>query len=150
MYVEINAYILTYIFSAIGLLFTGYCVFKISEVKIREIHENEFEDEEPEAENEKGERKKPREFTAEQMRKLNFTATKIAEGANVFLFKEYLIMLIFIVGFGIAIVFLGEYKLGYFYTTVAFIVGSQTSLFAGFVGMKVATATNSKTAYKAW
>lgn len=146
MNVEVNAYILIYIFSGIGLLYAWYCLFKISEIKVKEIKEDENNEEL----DENGNKRKVITFNSEQLRKLNYTAAKIEEGANVFLLSEYIIMLVFIFIFSIAIIFLGEYKLGFFYTTVAFIVGSQTSLLAGYVGMKVATNTNSKTAFKAW
>jgi hypothetical protein len=146
MNVELNAYILIYIFSVIGLLYAWYCLWKISDIKVKEIKEDEINEEV----DEHGNKKKIVSFNSEQLRKLNYTAAKIEEGANVFLLSEYIIMLVFIFIFSIAIVFLGEHKLGYFYTTIAFILGSQTSLLAGYVGMKVATNTNSKTAYKAW
>jgi len=134
MYVELNAYILIYIFSVLGLFFAGYCVYKLSEINV-EVTENDEEEQEVK-------------FDEEQIRKIKYTSSRIAEGANIFLIQEYLIMLIFIAFMSILIIFLGEYKIGYFYTTVAFIIGSQTSLLAGFVGMKIATATNSKTAFK--
>ena len=138
MSVELNALILSYVFSGLGLMFAGYCLYKISEVKLRVLDPEQDESD-----------SKTLPFTNEQLRYMKYTSNKIADGANIFLLQEYLILLIFIVVFSIAIIFLGEYKLGYFYTTIAFIIGSQTSLLAGFVGMRVATGTNSKTAFQA-
>lgn len=132
---ELIAYLLNYIFSAIGIIYAGYCFFKIYQIKIEEMsveHGDKFN------------------FSKDQKDLLIKTAEKIAEGSNIFLFQEYLILLIFIAVFFVLIVFLGEHKLGYFYTSIAFVLGTQTSLCAGFVGMKVATYTNSRTAYRAF
>jgi inorganic pyrophosphatase len=79
---------------------------------------------------------------------------KIARGANSFLFKEYQIMTIFIIIFG-AIVLLVVDLFGqpvfHFrcYATVAFVVGSFTSILCGYIGMKIAVVSNYRTTYKA-
>lgn len=62
-------------------------------------------------------------------------------------------MLIFIVFFGIIILivvdFWGEERfIGRGYATVAYVLGSITSMICGFVGMSIATATNYRTTYK--
>lgn len=135
--IEIVSWVLSFLFSVIGIIYAGYCFYKIYQVEIVEIYpQNENDDK--------------HEFTKKQKDKLLMTAEKIAEGSNIFLFQEYLILLIFIGVFFIIIVFLGEHKLGYFYTSIAFVLGTQTSLCAGFIGMKVATYTNSRTAYRAF
>lgn len=51
--------------------------------------------------------------------------------------------------FAIIIALLVEEELGQFYTVGAFILGSITSVVSGFIGMKVATYSNSRTAYSA-
>jgi len=77
----------------------------------------------------------------------------IAEGANAFLYQEYRIVSIFIFFFGLLLFFLlggtthdwGRSAL----TTVAFIAGSVTSIVCGFIGMRIAVFTNSRTAISA-
>lgn len=63
-------------------------------------------------------------------------------------------MAIFIVIFGIIVFFIVDY-LGSetpgvrFYGTIAFLVGSITSILCGFIGMKIAVAANYRTTFKA-
>lgn len=63
-------------------------------------------------------------------------------------------MSIFIVIFGVIVFFIVDY-LGAeipevrFYATVAFFVGSVTSILCGYIGMKIAVSANYRTTYKA-
>lgn len=62
-------------------------------------------------------------------------------------------MLIFIVIFGVLILIVVDfYGTGSFesrgYATIAYVLGSITSMICGFVGMSIATATNYRTTYK--
>ena len=41
--------------------------------------------------------------------------------------------------------FTAEEKLGYFYTTSAFIIGGFTSILSGYIGMRIAVYTNVRT-----
>ena len=133
MDVELNAYFIIYIFSIIGIIYAAICAYKVFDVEVKPI--------------EAGHGKL--ELTETQVHHLKETASLIESGANTFLFREYLYMIVFIIVFTIAIVFLAEKQLGFFYTSVAFIIGAFTSLGAGFIGMKIATKTNIRTAYKA-
>lgn len=78
----------------------------------------------------------------------------IADGANSFLYQEYSIMSIFIVVFSV-IVFLivdifGQTQVHFrAYATVAYIIGSVTSIACGYIGMKIAVASNYRTTYMA-
>ncbi len=63
-------------------------------------------------------------------------------------------MSIFIVLFGVVILVVvdifGQEKTQFqFYATGAFIVGSVTSMFCGFIGMRIATFSNYRTTFKA-
>ncbi len=79
---------------------------------------------------------------------------KIEAGAGAFLSQEYSIMSIFIIIFG-AIVFvlvdyLGNEEGGFrAYATVAYVVGSLTSMICGYIGMKIAVKSNFRTTYVA-
>ena len=53
-------------------------------------------------------------------------------------------MAVFMVLFSILLFFTAEEKLGHFYTVGAFILGACTSMLAGFIGMRIAVATNVK------
>ena len=80
---------------------------------------------------------------------------KIANGADAFLAAEYLIMSIFVVFFGIVVFILvdwlgAEGKRGIaFYGTIAYVVGSITSMVCGYIGMKIAVKSNYRTTYMA-
>ena len=54
-------------------------------------------------------------------------------------------MTIFLVLFSLLLIFVAEPVLGYFYTTVAFLVGGFTSIAAGYIGMRIAVYTNVRT-----
>jgi H+-translocating diphosphatase len=79
----------------------------------------------------------------------------IESGADAFLYAEYLIMCIFIVFFGALVFFLVDW-LGNesgsgvrFYATIAYVVGSVTSMLCGYIGMKIAVKSNYRTTYMA-
>ena len=62
-------------------------------------------------------------------------------------------MLYFIIGFGIVIFwvvdFLGSERKFTPYATIAFVVGSITSMICGYIGMAIAVQANYRTTYKA-
>jgi len=69
----------------------------------------------------------------------------IQEGAMSFLFAEYTYMAVYVVIFsGILIKFTGVP------TTIAFVVGSITSIICGWIGMKIAVYTNVRTTHQCW
>ena len=85
----------------------------------------------------------------------------IAEGANSFLFTEYRYIGVFMVIMSVAIFSLlsmvtpegdrtkdDELRNGIF-STVSFIIGGLTSLLSGYLGMKIATYANARTAVEA-
>lgn len=63
--------------------------------------------------------------------------------------EEYKILAIFIIVFGAIIAVLVEENLGEFWTVGAFVLGSIASILSGYIGMKAAVYTNSRTAYSA-
>jgi H(+)-translocating pyrophosphatase len=79
----------------------------------------------------------------------------IENGADAFLIAEYSIMLIFIVFFGLLVFFLVDWvgtedgKGIRCYATIAYVVGSLTSMICGFIGMKIAVKSNFRTTYMA-
>jgi len=68
----------------------------------------------------------------------------IHEGAMAFLRREYRVVLVFIGVIFLLIVFAINV-----HTAIAFLIGGLTSVSAGYVGMKIATAANSRTAHAA-
>lgn len=72
-------------------------------------------------------------------------AKTISDGAMSFLFAEYLYMAVYIVLFSIILVYFTGVP-----TTIAFVVGGLTSILCGFLGMKIAVATNVKTTHQCW
>jgi inorganic pyrophosphatase len=78
----------------------------------------------------------------------------VSEGAITFLTKEYCYLSIFIVLFSVLVLCVvdvpwdpNSHSQGVPYTMIAFIVGAFTSMLAGYIGMKIATACNYKTTY---
>ena len=79
----------------------------------------------------------------------------IESGADAFLKAEYTVMVIFILVFGVVVFFLVDW-LGNdsgtgvrFYATIAYVVGSVTSMICGYIGMKIAVKSNFRTTYMA-
>jgi H+-translocating diphosphatase len=78
------------------------------------------------------------------IRKMREISGLIADGATTFLTTEYIFLAVFIVLFSILLFFTAEEELGELWVTSAFILGGVTSILAGFIGMKIAVATNVK------
>ncbi|TGN20293.1 sodium-translocating pyrophosphatase [Leptospira idonii] len=89
----------------------------------------------------------------EQNNRLKEIAAAISEGAMAFLLREYRVILLFI-SFMTVLIFLlldnpkTDFNEG-IYTAVAFISGALISCLSGFIGMKIATAGNVRTAQAA-
>lgn len=73
----------------------------------------------------------------------------IAEGAKVFLFKQYVPVGIFVSVFSIIIAMTVEKELGQFYTVVPFLLGALTSIISGYIGMSIAVKANVRTCKEA-
>jgi len=69
----------------------------------------------------------------------------IADGAMDFLMAEYKVLAVFTVVFAVLVSFAANT-----HTAVAFVVGAVTSTACGYIGMMIATASNSKTAHECW
>jgi inorganic pyrophosphatase len=89
------------------------------------------------------------EIKESDVEKLEKISKTISEGANIFLFTEYFYLLIFISCFALLIFLVGEHKRWMAYTTIAFLIGSLTSILCGWIGMKIATESNYRTTYSA-
>ncbi|MDX1957863.1 MAG: V-type H(+)-translocating pyrophosphatase [Leptospiraceae bacterium] len=86
--------------------------------------------------------------------KLKTISSAISEGAMAFLFREYKVIALFILFMAVLIVLLLDNKKtenfheGIF-TAIAFIIGAAISCLSGFVGMRIATLGNVRTAQAA-
>jgi inorganic pyrophosphatase len=91
--------------------------------------------------------------TPEIQAQMDFVSNAIQEGAEAFLFKEYAYMGGFIVIFG-AVLFsflgFGSSWSKAIWTTVAFVVGSVSSILCGWIGMAIAVKGNVRTAAAAF
>ena len=83
----------------------------------------------------------------QKKKQLEDLSKTIKEGAISFLMEEYIYLTVFIILFGAVVRFYGEATKGTWYTTIAFIIGAYTSIICGYIGMMIATSSNSKTAY---
>lgn len=79
----------------------------------------------------------------EEVSRLTEISTAIAEGAMAFLKREYRVLSIFMALFAVLISFTVDHG---WQTAAAFVVGAATSVAAGFIGMKIATKGNVRTA----
>lgn len=78
-----------------------------------------------------------------ELNKLVEISTAIAEGAMAFLKREYRVMAIFMALFAVLIVLTVDHGA---YTAASFVIGAGTSIVAGYIGMKIATIGNVRTA----
>ncbi|NOZ73865.1 MAG: sodium-translocating pyrophosphatase [FCB group bacterium] len=74
--------------------------------------------------------------------------TAVREGAMAFLSREYKVLGIFVVAVAIAL-YLGRVSSGTELVAVSFVVGALCSGLAGYIGMRVATASNNRTTHAA-
>jgi len=91
---------------------------------------------------------------------MKFIGTKITEGAISFLAKEYLYLGIYsavvaaVLGCTVDALEMGREgdsawrATGFPYTATAYLVGSVTSILAGYVGMRIAVYTNTRTTFQ--
>lgn len=75
--------------------------------------------------------------------KLKEISTAIAEGAMAFLSREYRILAVFMVIFGLVVLFAVDHG---FPTMLSFLAGAGISMLSGFIGMNIATKGNVRTA----
>jgi H+-translocating diphosphatase len=148
MMIESNVVTLIYSFGGLGLLFGAYNIYKVYSIEAKPINSSQRKSPKDEEDAEMLETKNIV-LTKENCDKLIYISDLISSGANVFLMWEYLCLLAFIIVFGTVIFLTAEHYTGTFYTTFAFVLGALTSIFCGFVGMKIATASNYRTAYRA-
>src|SRR5690242_1348979 len=81
--------------------------------------------------------------------KMTKIAGYIADGALAFLKAEYRVLSIFVLIIAALIGFLAQEEHSHWLIGVAFIIGAFFSAFAGFLGMKIATKSNVRTAQAA-
>jgi len=84
------------------------------------------------------------EDTAKILSTMKEIAGYIQEGATAFLFKEYQYMMVYVVVFSALLFFVNAG------TVAAFVVGSLTSILAGYIGMKIAVYTNVRCTHECW
>jgi len=86
----------------------------------------------------------------EEVEKLTEISSAIAEGAMAFLNREYRILALFMAIFAIIIMFtVNDSRSGVsmgIYSAICFLIGAGTSVAAGYIGMKIATKGNVRTA----
>lgn len=141
--------------SAIAIIFGIINVIAVNTVDMEEIikasggddfNENEglIDDAEDDAEDKIDPRKRET-VNQEKYELLLKLHSKISDGANSFLYKEYAYMFVFIFLFSIAIGLLAETKIGEVWTVIAFVLGAIISIISGFLGMRIAVAANVRT-----
>jgi H(+)-translocating pyrophosphatase len=90
------------------------------------------------------------------MAQMDFIGGKITEGAISFLQQEYLYLGIFSAVFAVIIGFTVDYQemtaevhpTNFPYTAVSFLIGCATSILAGYIGMRIAVYTNTRTTFQ--
>jgi hypothetical protein len=145
---EFNSIWLIYLFSCSGLTFAGYCTYKVLSVKPK-AGKSRKDEENQKIQEEEGLIQHNCVVTEKQIEEMKSISDQIANGSDVFLFTEYVYLLIFVFILALLIFFFGETKQWTAYTTVSFICGSLTSMLCGFLGMKIAVNSNWRTTYSA-
>ena len=79
----------------------------------------------------------------EKMKKIS---ASIRQGANAYLKRQYTIVAVFFVGMFVILCAMAAFKMLTWYVPFAFVTGGLFSGLSGFVGMKIATASNARTA----
>jgi len=112
----------------------------------------------------KGRKNRNEHLTDEIMRNVYVISERVSSGATAFLFAEYKYMALFMAGFGTLLYFLlgvslsspqgGEKPaaapwMNAGISLISFLVGASTSVLAGWIGMRIAVYTNSRTAVMA-
>lgn len=149
----IAAEIFLLVVSTISIIFGIINVVAVSSVDMEEIKASgtEFEENEgllDENEDDTEDRIDPRRRETIDQKKYELMLrlhSKISQGANSFLFKEYAYMIVFIIIFSIIIALLAETKIGEVWTVIAFVLGAVISIISGFLGMRIAVAANVRT-----
>eukprot|EP01013_Petalomonas_cantuscygni_P011166 TRINITY_DN244_c0_g1_i1.p1 TRINITY_DN244_c0_g1~~TRINITY_DN244_c0_g1_i1.p1 ORF type:complete len:812 (-),score=233.33 TRINITY_DN244_c0_g1_i1:789-3224(-) len=134
----------------IGILYAAYCWYAVAQISIG-----------PSPVSEASMLREDRSVNADAVRQNVFNiAQKIADGAQTFLFSEYKVMLIFMAAMSVALVLLlglavpADPKKGIthkdnwidgVFSMMAFNLGAITSIVAGYIGMRIAVFTNSRT-----
>ena len=145
---EINSIWLIYLFACSGIAFAGFCAHKILSV-IPKVQSKRKDEENLIVDGNEEVLVAKEECTEENIEKMESISKQIAEGSDVFLYTEYIYLLIFVFILALLIFFFGEKKQWTVYTTVSFICGSLTSMLCGFLGMKIAVNSNYRTTYSA-
>ena len=175
---EITSIWLIYLFAFAGLGFAGYSTYKVNKflkqtiyLKIKKLIKKitlQILQVKPAAKNRLSKKDEENDISQnnnEQTEFLNYNLSseisqkniddmrsiheQIAKGSNVFLFTEYLYLLIFVAVLAFVIFFFGEVRRWTFYTTFSFVLGALTSMLCGYIGMRIAVNSNWKTTYSA-
>ena len=91
-----------------------------------------------------------KQLTESQSVKLSALSQIISDGADVFLFQEYMYLAVFVIFFGTLIFLYAEAVPGTGFTTIAFATGAITSILCGYIGMKIATKANARTCFRSF
>lgn len=146
---EINSIWLIYLFSCFGIAFAGFCTYKVLRITPKPIKKK---DEENQIQNQQENELQLIDGISVEQDKVDEMASiskQIEKGADVFLFTEYVYLLVFVFILALLIFFFGEKKQWTVYTTISFICGALTSMLCGFIGMKIAVKSNYRTTYSA-
>lgn len=155
---ETGTHLLIILPSIVGLAFALYNTWAVSKVRVLKAHE--FDEATQSDENTRMLQDSNNNSAREGMKNIEEISTLITDGAKAFLWAEYKYMSIFMVVFSVIIVVLigasgvdakgqNAWANGAM-SAFAFNVGALTSIVSGYIGMRIAVYTNSRTALQAW
>lgn len=95
-------------------------------------------------------------LAADVIKELAYIGGLITDGAIQFLWAEYFYLTLFCLAFALVIGFTvdatemarADSPSNFPYTAVSFLIGASTSILAGYIGMRIAVFTNSRTTYQ--
>lgn len=133
---ESSNYIILIVCSVVGMIWAAVNAYLVSQVK-------PFETEDV---------KQKLVVDPKNLRMMEKIGKLISEGSDDFLFQEYKFLALFLAGFSVVIYVAvdGQNDTNPWkpFVLCSFLIGCVTSVLSGFVGMKIATYANTRTAYQ--
>lgn len=148
MITVLAANLIIFLVCVFGILFGAVNAWLVSKIQLHPIDKAHLSDGLNERLNEDDQ--ETDEVQRESIELIKEIGAHISTGANEFLFQEYKYLTIYIFIMSIVVFVAVDFvETVQFYTTIAFIVGSYTSILSGWIGMKIAVYANIRTAFEA-
>lgn len=144
------ANLIIFLVCVFGILFGVLNAWLVSRIKLHEVGNDEIQNDLKKHLRDGEDDLETDEVKRESLELIKEIGDHISTGANAFLFQEYKYLSIYVLIMSIVVFFAVDFvESVQFYTTIAFIVGSYTSIVSGYIGMRIAVFSNIRTAFQA-